>query len=296
MFCEDPSKLCFGCTYVFKSRGGRLLPRRPAPQRGARAGARSRAGPVRSAPGRSEPRCLGACSSGPSSPRTRRVLLCPPSVITVPAFAARCGKRPATAHADLSAGDAKADPSPRRPGREVLGAGELRGPASVPPSARRGGSCRAQPSPAPSPRAGDRPLRRSPAVAMKELRHGGHTALCAKVPAAICQASPGLTFNPSPFPVHPCLLRNEGYGETILIDNIKTDFSKQDDHFLSENISQVHSGAGRRCSDELAHCRSTCRADSHDCIGVATSYKGPRGRSEANPQSRSPEGARTHTV
>lgn len=254
------------------------------------------AGPVRSAPGRSEPRCLGACSSGPSSPRTRRVLLCPPSVITVPAFAARCGKRPGTAHADLSAGDAKADPSPRRPGREVLGAGELRGPASVPPSARRGGSCRAQPSPAPSPRAGDRPLRRSPAVAMKELRDGGHTALCAKVPAAICQASPGLTFNPSPFPVHPCLLRNEGYGETILIDNIKTDFSKQDDHFLSENISQVHSGAGRRCSDELARCRSTCRAESHDCIGVATSYKGPRGRSEANPQSRSPEGARTHTV
>lgn len=296
MFCEDPSKLCFGCTYVFKSRGGRLLPRRPAPQRGARAGARSRAGPVRSAPGRSEPRCLGACSSGPSSPRTRRVLLCPPSVITVPAFAARCGKRPATAHADLSAGDAKADPSPRHPGREVLGAGELRGPASVPPSARRGGSCRAQPSPAPSPRAGDRPLRRSPAVAVKELRHGGHTALCAKVPAAICQALPGLTFNPSPFPVHPCLLRNEGYGETILIDNIKTDFSEQDDHFLSENISQVHSGAGRRCSDELARCRSTCRAESHDCIGVATSYKGPRGRSEANPQSRSPEGARTHTV
>lgn len=112
MFCEDPFKLCFGCTYIFKSRGARLLPRRPAPQRGARAGARSRAGPVRSAPGRSEPRCLGACSSGPSSPRTRRVLLCPPSVITVPAFAARCGKRPATAHADLSAGDAKADRVP----------------------------------------------------------------------------------------------------------------------------------------------------------------------------------------
>lgn len=179
MFCEDPFKLCFGCTYVFKSRGGRLLPRRPAPQRGARAGARSRAGPVRSAPGQSEPRCLGACSSGPSSPRTHRVLLCPPSVITVPAFAARCGKRPATAHADLSAGDAKADPSPRRPGREVLGAGELRGPASVPPSARRGGSCRAQPSPAPSPPGQGPPPAAFPCCGREGVSpRGTHCAVC----------------------------------------------------------------------------------------------------------------------
>lgn len=296
MFCEDPSKLCFGCTYVFKSRGGRLLPRRPAPQRGARAvlaralgrcaprpGGVNRAVSVRAAPAHPLRERAGSCSarraSSLSLPLPHGAVNDPPQrTRTFP----RATRRPTRVPAALDvkcwvlASFAARPLCRRRPG-EGAPAG-LSHHRHLLPGAR------------------DRPLRRSPAVAAKELRHGGHTALCAKVPAAICQALPGLTFNPSPFPVHPCLLRNEGYGETILIDNIKTDFSEQDDHFLSENISQVHSGAGRRCSDELARCRSTCRAESHDCIGVATSYKGPRGRSEANPQSRSPEGARTHTV
>lgn len=108
------------------------------------------AGPLHAAPGKSELWCLRAHSSSPSSLRTCRVPPSPPMVVIVPAFASRCGKRPTTAHVDLPAGSVKADPSPRRPGCEVLRAGDLCGPGCV-PSVRRGASCGARPSPAPSP-------------------------------------------------------------------------------------------------------------------------------------------------
>lgn len=178
MFCEDPFKLCFGCTYVFKSRGGRLLPRRPAPQRGARAGAGSRAGPVRSAPGgvdravsvRAAPahplrERAGSCSARRASSRS---LPLPHGAVNDPPQRTRTFPR-----------------ATRRPTR-VPAALDVKCWVLASFAARP--LCRRRPGEgAPAglshhrhllPGVGDRPLRRSPAVAAKELRLGGYALRC----------------------------------------------------------------------------------------------------------------------